>query len=251
MIQNKKGGIAASANESTRMAEVENGILRYVEEHDLHLGDALPGEVTWMEMFGVSRSVIREALSRFRMMGLIESRTKRGMTLSEPNVLNGFRYVLDSRFFRPETLIDLLELRISLEIGIASQVVHFITDQQLEELSEIVNRGAIDNEGAYEVTDEFAFHAKLYEISQNRLINEFQSMLHPIMTYAKELYKKEFYAAALKLKEDGTLYTHSRLLEVLKTRDAEKFQLVMQWHFVSYQRFIRKQRSLFASEKER
>ena len=64
---------------TTLADHVEEEIIQYIKSHDLHPGDALPNEMEFSRMLGVSRNVIREAMSRLRMLGLIQTRTKRGL----------------------------------------------------------------------------------------------------------------------------------------------------------------------------
>ncbi len=52
-------------------------------------GDAIPREKELSDTPGVSRSVLREALSLLRMLGLIESRTRQGIV---------FRKAIDKHF---------------------------------------------------------------------------------------------------------------------------------------------------------
>ncbi|MCK4960177.1 MAG: FadR family transcriptional regulator, partial [Planctomycetes bacterium] len=67
------------AVEKTNLVElVEQKILDIVRKNNLSVGDSLPGELELTEGLGVSRSVVREALSRLRMLGLLESRKRRG-----------------------------------------------------------------------------------------------------------------------------------------------------------------------------
>jgi len=68
---------------------VEQKILNIVRKNKLSVGDSLPAELELTEGLGVSRSVVREALSRLRMLGLLESRKKRGMVITEPDVFGG------------------------------------------------------------------------------------------------------------------------------------------------------------------
>ena len=81
---------------SDTMADVVESRLRdYFKKKSFKPGDALPKELELAEALGVSRNVVREALSRLRMLGMIESRKKRGMILSSPDILGAFERVLD------------------------------------------------------------------------------------------------------------------------------------------------------------
>ena len=93
---------------------------------------------------GVARSVLREALSRLKMMGMIETRTRRGMILTEPTILGGMKRVVDPRILGEEALFDILGFRIALEIGICSDIFRNITPEDISELEEIVKMVGMD-----------------------------------------------------------------------------------------------------------
>src|SRR3546814_1075737 len=92
------------------------------------------------EALDVSRNVVREALSRLRMLGMIETKKKRGMILAEPDILGGFERVMDPLILDQKTLQDLFELRLVLEMGLADVLYTRMTDQDLKELEQIVDR---------------------------------------------------------------------------------------------------------------
>ena len=56
----------------TLVDQVEQSLIDYFKEKGLRPGDSLPNELELAETLGVARSVVREALSRFKMMGMIE-----------------------------------------------------------------------------------------------------------------------------------------------------------------------------------
>lgn len=81
-------------------------------------GDSLPTEMEMAQSLGVSRNVVREALSRLRMLGIVETRKKRGMVMSRPDILGSFEKVLDPFMIDEATLRDIFELRLVLEMGL-------------------------------------------------------------------------------------------------------------------------------------
>lgn len=106
--------------EATTMADmVELRLRQYLKKKAFKPGDALPKELELAEALDVSRNVVREALSRLRMLGMIESKKKRGMVLTEPDILGGFERVMDPLLLEHKTLEDLFELRLVLEMGLA------------------------------------------------------------------------------------------------------------------------------------
>lgn len=73
----------------TLVDQVEDRLLNYFKENNLQIGDPIPNEMDLAASLGVARNVLREALSRLKMIGMIESRPRRGMVLREPSLLGG------------------------------------------------------------------------------------------------------------------------------------------------------------------
>lgn len=84
-----------------------------------HVGAVLPSESALARDFDVSRTVIREALSRLKAEGLLDSRQGRGAIVSSDRPRMGFaiaRQDVESR----RKLAQLLELRMGIEIEAAA-----------------------------------------------------------------------------------------------------------------------------------
>ena len=176
-------------NQTTLIDQVEDSLLTYFKKNDLGRGDSIPNENSLAAELGVARSVVREALSRLKMMGLIHARPRKGMVLTEPSILGGMKRVIDPRVLSEETILDLLDFRIALEIGISTDIFRKITPKDIEELSEIVKMGIVFENNEYALISESAFHTKLYKITGNKIISEFQEIIHPILVYVKEKFK--------------------------------------------------------------
>lgn len=233
-----------TSNQITLVDQVEDKLLTYFKSLELRPGDSIPKEQDLAEALGVGRSVLREALSRLRMLGLIESRTRRGMILTEPSLLGGMKRVIDPGLLGDEALFDLLGFRVALETGISELVVNNITDKHLEELEDIVNRGVVYSHGEYTPTSEYEFHAKLFEITGNKTIMEFQELIHPVSIFLKEKFKDYFLPLNKENEKAGKSVTHKDLLKLLKKRDKEGFSRAMVNHFASYYSFLNKRNKL-------
>lgn len=72
------------------------------------------------------------------MIGMIESRTRRGMVLTEPSLFGAIKRIVDPRVLSEESLYELLEFRVSLEIGMSYKLFQNLTSEHLKELEEIV-----------------------------------------------------------------------------------------------------------------
>lgn len=203
----------------TMADEVELRLRAYLKKKSLKPGDALPKELELAEALGVSRNVVREALSRLRMLGMIDTRKRRGMVLSRPDILGAFERVLDPLIIDEDTLKDIFELRLTLEMGMADLLYMKKTPKDIEELEEIAKREVTEVD-TFRIQNEIAFHGKLYEITGNRTLKRFQAMLLPIFEYVISMEKKPIRGKV----------SHMGLVKILKKGTKEEFRQGMLAH---------------------
>lgn len=222
----------------TLVDQVEDSLLTYFKENDLQTGDTIPNEIELAAALGVARSVLREALSRLKMMGMIETRTRRGMILREPSILGGMKRVIDPRILSENSLFDILGFRIALEIGMCSDLFRNITPKDINDLEEIVKMGIVFENNEYAPVSEFTFHAKLYEITGNKTISEFQEIIHPVMIFVKNKFKDLLEPINIEMKEKDQIVTHADLLGYLKRKDEAGYRKAIEQHFEVYKKFM-------------
>lgn len=209
---------------STMADVVELRLREFLKKKSFRPGDSLPKEQELADALGVSRNVVREALSRLRMLGMIESKKKRGMVLTQPDILGSFERVLDPLILGEETLQDIFELRLVLEMGLADLIFLRKTDDDIRELEEIVRKEVNQIQKPFLVKNEIAFHGKLYQMTGNKTYLRFQSMLLPIFEYVLD------YEIKTKGKVEVGKVTHRDLVQLLKTGTSEEFRQGMKEH---------------------
>jgi GntR family transcriptional repressor for pyruvate dehydrogenase complex len=200
---------------------VELRLREFFKKKSFKPGDALPKEMELVAALGVSRNVVREALSRLRMLGMIETRKKRGMLLARPDILGTFERVLDPLIIDDHILQDLFELRLVLEMGLADLLYLRKTDKDIAELEKIANQEAHEEVKKFRVKNEIAFHGKLYEITGNNTLKRFQVMLLPVFGYVTTQEKEEYRIGKV---------NHKDLVQILKTGTKEDFKEGMYEH---------------------
>src|SRR5690625_5350390 len=104
-------------------------------------GDRLPTEQRFCEAYGVSRAVIREAISRLKRDGLLVSQQGRGVFVSAEGSSASFR-LPDTNLDDPEELRQILELLIAVEVAATALAAERRSKQRSEEhTSELQSRG--------------------------------------------------------------------------------------------------------------
>lgn len=152
--------------------EVADALSEQIRGRVLGPGDKLPTESQIMLEHGVSRTVVREAISGLQAAGFVETRHGIGT------------FVLDSaaRFeFQVEpnsmpTVLDILamlELRISLESEAAALAAARRTPEQLADLRRVLDEflAALHN-GGNAAEPDFQFHVRVAEATGNRYFPE-------------------------------------------------------------------------------
>ncbi|MEZ5042843.1 MAG: FCD domain-containing protein [Saprospiraceae bacterium] len=209
--------------------KVEIRLTAYFKENNLKIGDSIPKELEFAEALGVSRTVIREAILRLRTIGMIESKKHRGMVLSQPDIIQNFEKVLESNLLGDETLKDIFELRLILEMGMADLLFARKTEKDIAELSQIVSHEDENGrDGAiFSLEYEVAFHGKLYQISNNSTLQRFQDLLLPVFQYVHD----HMLPDANKFQySSGKFISHKDLLDHLIDGTPESFRVAMRQH---------------------
>jgi DNA-binding FadR family transcriptional regulator len=148
-------------------------IREVIEQGHLSAGDRLPTETELSEQLGVSRTVVREAVSQLESLGLLSVQRGRGMFVGTGNGLTNCVKMLRSALaLSPKELVQFTEFRKAIECYAARRAAESATPEDLAELQTFCNQ--MDQEGR-EYLDamrlDFQFHRKLMAITGNELMS--------------------------------------------------------------------------------
>jgi GntR family transcriptional regulator, transcriptional repressor for pyruvate dehydrogenase complex len=130
-------------------------------------GDKLPTETEIMGEFGVSRTVVREALSKLQASGLVQTKHGIGTFVLGASSSAPFRINAEQL----ETLNDViavLELRMGLEVEAAGLAAQRRTEQNLAAMREaLVAFSAALDEGRDSIGADYLFHLEIARATRN------------------------------------------------------------------------------------
>ncbi|GLR15975.1 FadR/GntR family transcriptional regulator [Portibacter lacus] len=225
--------------------KVEHELMQYFKENNYKPGDPIAKELDLCDALGVSRTVVREALLRLRTLGFIDSKKHKGMTFKEPDIINNFERIMDPTLLGQKTLKSLFELRLILEMGMADFLFEYKTQEDLDELEEIVRleEETSYDKTAFELNKEIAFHGKLYKISKNTTLQRFHGLLLPVFEYLYQ--QEEFTKNSTYEYTAGQFVSHRMLLNNLKVGTPETFRGAMRRHLEPHfdRAFFKKKRT--------
>ncbi|MCK3683216.1 FCD domain-containing protein [Maribellus sp. YY47] len=210
---------------SSLVDKVEMELLEIFINRGLKVGDTIPKEIELATAMGVSRTVIRESLTRLKTMGLIDSKKHKGTVLTSPNLAQILQRSMIPKILDNETLRNIFEIRLILEIGMADSLFQYVNEDDIKELEEIINSEPTASEDVlFDIEHEIKFHGKLYDITKNETLINFQNVLLPAFNYVydsgiinKPINKKKY-------------ISHKELVEILRTGTPKKFREAMRKH---------------------
>ena len=157
------------------------GVVAYISEAirdgSISPGDKLPTESEIMRIQGVSRTVVREAISHMQAAGMVETRHGIGTFVLEPSA-RATLGIDPATVVTMRDVLAILELRISLETESAGLAAMRRTDGHLQQL-----RAALDGfqsaaaKGEETVAWDVQFHLTIAQASSNRYFHDILSHL--------------------------------------------------------------------------
>ena len=148
-----------------------------IRDGRLVAGDKLPTEAAFMGEFGVSRTVVREALSKLQASGLVETRHGIGTFVVGLGDGSAFR-IAPQQLATLRDVVALLELRIGLETEAAALAAQRRTARNLTVMREALDQFTLAVEqGRDAVAADFSFHLEISRATQNPHFAELMAAL--------------------------------------------------------------------------
>jgi len=209
-----------------------------IRSQALRPGDKLPTESAIMQAYGVSRTVVREALSKLQAAGLVETLHGVGTFVLQPRTGGVFR--LDpGEIAASVDVLAVLELRISLETESAGLAASRRTDEQL-----VAMRQALDDfernvvVAGDTVGPDFRFHLQIAESTGNPYFADIMRHLGTTLIPRTRI-------SAIRTHEGGAPYLsrvnreHEEIYAAIARRDAESARAAMRIHLTNSRERLR------------
>ncbi|MCT9123852.1 FadR/GntR family transcriptional regulator [Cupriavidus gilardii] len=146
---------------------VAQQLLKQIEIGSFSATGKLPTEAVLAQQFGVSRTVIREAISRLKNEGVVEPRQGSGVFVKEHGAIRPLR-IDYAEAIEPSSMPHLLAVRRAIEAEVAAEAARRCTDRDIAEidaaLANIDEAAAAGRDG---VAEDVAFHRKIAAVTGN------------------------------------------------------------------------------------
>lgn len=199
-------------------------------EGQLKSGDRIPSEHVISEELGVSRNVVREAISQLRADGLIESRQGVGSFVADPKDRNVIR--LDPHGLSdPIELGQFFELRIIIETKAARIAAERISSDGIVRLRQALDR--MQGEERLQkgsVDADLDFHMEIARATGNDYIQTFVNFM--LLQIRQSIYVARRSAPINEIVEPTT-HEHTDLLAAIARHDPSAAEEAMRFHLVA------------------
>jgi DNA-binding FadR family transcriptional regulator len=160
-----------------RTDEVVERIASEIEGGRLAPGDRLPPEQEMMTAFGVSRTVVREAVSALRAEGLVTSRQGAGVFVARDSSFRPFRIGSDG-LHSIDDVLKVMELRLAVEVEAAVLAAERASSGDIAAIGQALERiDAAIGHGEGAVNEDFAFHRAIAAATGNQHFVRFLEFL--------------------------------------------------------------------------
>jgi GntR family transcriptional regulator, transcriptional repressor for pyruvate dehydrogenase complex len=227
------GALGVARRPRSLALELVEALGERIREGQLAPGDKLPTEVAIMGEYGVSRTVVREAMSKLQATGLVETRHGVGTFVLDLAESGAFR-VGPEHLATLHDVVAMLELRIGIETEAAALAAMRRTAQNIQEMQAALNAFADAlNEGRDAVGPDFQFHLEIARATQNPRYVDFMSSLGAsIIPRAR--------VAAVQDAGDGERtylaranLEHESILDAIAAQDADAARAAMRTHLAN------------------
>jgi DNA-binding FadR family transcriptional regulator len=213
--------------------DVVDALSSRIRDGSLEPGAKLPTEAAIMEEFGVSRTVVREAISRLQAAGVVETRHGIGTFVVGLGDGSAFRISPD-QLGTLQDVIAVLELRIAVETEAAALAAARRTEENLAALRTALEAFlAAVAEGRDAVNPDFQFHLEIARATQNPRFADLMGTLGGMMIPRARLEP----AGPLTPEREAYLRRvnseHENIVEAIARQDAEGARAAMRTHLAN------------------
>jgi GntR family transcriptional repressor for pyruvate dehydrogenase complex len=210
------GPIAPRPSLSTTLVE---RLRDEIESGRLVAGDRLPSESRIVASFGVSRSVVREAIAALRADGLVTSHQGRGIFVAEHAGMRPFR--IDPAGLRSlADVLQVMELRTAVEIEMAGLAAVSRTTASLRDIGRALARmDAAIAAGDAAIEADRAFHAAIAKATRNPYFERFLELFGELLIPRRHVRHGDGDAEGRRLYLERIQEEHRAILLAIEAKD--------------------------------
>jgi DNA-binding FadR family transcriptional regulator len=213
---------------TTLAQRVVAGLKDKILAGDLPPGHKLPSEAELIDEYGVSRTVVREAVTRLRAEGLLETFQGRGsfvLAMPEPT-----SFTVESAAIRTHhDVLDMIDFRLGIESEAAALAAARVTAAGTEKIQAALD-AFVAAAPEDQVEADFLFHRAVAAVSSNRFYTDLLDSLGPMMIMLPRTRLGDAYSLTDTGHVDRVRREHDNIAAAVIAGDADVARAAMRVH---------------------
>lgn len=222
--------------EVIRRNRIYEEIARQIEKmitEKLKAGDRLPPERQLADLFGVSRSSIRDAIRTLEMSGLVEARQGLGTVVREhaaDAVVNPLTQVLVQK---RKLVSELLDVRKMIEPPLAARAAVHATSDEVAEMDSILRRQEEKMRGGeLAIEEDNEFHYAIALAADNSVVLKVLDVLMDLLRETRER------SLQVEGRPERSMADHREILDAIKRQDPAGAGVAMRQHIEAVEKML-------------
>ena len=181
-------------------------LLQLIRSGEIAIGGKLPPESALALQLGVSRGILREALTVMETRGFLKRTPREGTTVirnQEGNLTENL-----SNQLKKATIFNLLDFREGVECKVVEKVIDKASDEDIEALADL-----IEKQGLELSSRDYYFHYRLAVLSGNPLFISFIDTYYDLIKEIRDL------SLQVQDRSQSVQREHLRIVSALRKRD--------------------------------
>lgn len=203
--------------------QIEEELLRYIQDEPVPIGTRLPNEFELAERFGVGRSTVREAVKGLVSRGILEVRRGSGTYVVSTSTLAEDPLGLSKLQDKYKLALELFDVRLMLEPELAARAAENASEEDKQRIRELCDQvEALYLAGKDHIPTDVKFHTYIAKCSGNRVVE----MLIPLINTAVLAFANLTHRKLL----EETIETHRAIVDAILERDPVGARCAMVMH---------------------
>lgn len=204
-------------------SQVEEELLRYIQEQPVPIGEKIPNEFELAEYFGVGRSTIREAVKGLVTKGILQVRRGAGTYVVSTSTLEEDPLGLAKLEDKYKLALELFDVRLMLEPQIVAQAAENADAEDIRQLKQLCDETErLYLAGEDHIPKDIELHTCMARCSKNRVVE----MLIPIIDTAVMTFAN---VTRYTLRQE-TIDTHRAIVDAIADHDPMGAKCAMVMH---------------------
>ncbi|MAF15870.1 MAG: GntR family transcriptional regulator [Marinomonas sp.] len=207
----------------------------------IQVGNKLPTESALCDLFGVSRTVIREAITQLKSLGLVETRRGVGTTVTRSmSSETVFAYNVDPTAIKD--ILHILEIRMSVESAACALAAERRTEADLAKMERHFSEfDAALARGELARKEDYEFHLAICQATHNPFFKQFYEQFNKNVIPRANLVNSNLDHVASEEYLNRVRAEHEAILSSIRAKDADAAKEAMHQHlsraYLRYERY--------------